>query len=195
MFLKRWGRVLILTNVALGAMFALLSCGSPDTSPKPTVTRMSAANAPSQSTQAGASGTTATSGGEAPTTASTSASESEPTTASTASGESTQNDAALVTKGTQLFSQFACVGCHSTSGQILVGPALNGIYGTQTKLTDGQTVTVDDAYLQESILDPDAKIVEGFSPGIMSGTVASFEGQIRQDDNLAALIAYIKSLD
>jgi cytochrome c oxidase subunit 2 len=43
-------------------------------------------------------------------------------------------------------------------------PVLKGLYGKQTLLTIGQTVTVDDAYLRESILNSQAKIVSGFQP-------------------------------
>jgi hypothetical protein len=55
-------------------------------------------------------------------------------------------------------------------------------------------VKADEAYLRESILDPDAKTVEGFPPGVMASSIASFQGQLQQDDNLDALIAYLKSL-
>ena len=40
---------------------------------------------------------------------------------------------------------------------------LRGILGRQVQLKDGSTATVDDAYLTESILNPTAKVVEGFS--------------------------------
>jgi cytochrome c oxidase subunit 2 len=47
----------------------------------------------------------------------------------------------------------------------------------------------DDAYIRESILDPNAKIVAGFQPNVMP----NFKGQITEE-NVIQLIAYIKSL-
>jgi cytochrome c551/c552 len=103
-------------------------------------------------------------------------------------------DPALVQKGQQLAQQFSCIGCHTTTGQQSVGPSWKGLYGSQKALANGQTVTADDAYIKESITDPDAKIVRGFNPGLMSATVKPLEPQIQQGDNLDALVAYIKSL-
>ncbi|MCC6756063.1 MAG: cytochrome c [Solirubrobacterales bacterium] len=122
------------------------------------------------------------------------ATEAAPAASPAAPAAGGESDQALVAKGEKLFSQFACVGCHSVTGGTSVGPALNGLYGKQVTLTDGTTLTADDAYITESIEHPDAQIVQGFSPGIMSATVAAFESQIQQDDNLQALIDYIKSL-
>ena len=100
----------------------------------------------------------------------------------------------LAQQGEQLFTQFACTACHSTTGQTLVGPPLDGLYGSQVTLTTGETVTADDAYLRESILQPDAKIVEGYATGTMAATVASQMDQIQQGNNVDALVEYIKSL-
>ena len=54
----------------------------------------------------------------------------------------------------------------------------------------GQTVTADDAYLLESILDPDKQIVKGFKKGIMSATIAP--GSVSAA-KAKALVAFIKS--
>lgn len=88
--------------------------------------------------------------------------------------------------GEQLFQRFGCAGCHSESNQ---GPSLAGLYGEEETLEGGETVTVDEAYLRESILDPNAKIVKGYQP-IMPG----FDAQL-DDPEVEALIAYIRSLD
>ncbi len=100
----------------------------------------------------------------------------------------------LAERGAELFTQFGCNTCHSTTGQRIVGPPLNGLYGKQVQLENGQTVTADEAYLRESILDPDAKIVAGYPKGVMASTIADRMNQIRQDDNVDALVEYIKSL-
>ena len=99
----------------------------------------------------------------------------------------------LAQQGYQLFQQFKCAECHSLQGQIIVGPPLNGLYGSQVHLGSGQTVIADDAYVKLSILEPDAQIVNGFSSGVMSGHIMQFESQIAKDNNLQALIAFLKS--
>jgi len=86
--------------------------------------------------------------------------------------------------GAELYQRFACVTCHGTGR----APAFNGIYGRPVKLTSGQTVTADEAYLRESILEPSAKIVEGYSP-----IMPTFKGQLSEEEILQ-LIAFIKSL-
>jgi cytochrome c oxidase subunit 2 len=62
----------------------------------------------------------------------------------------------------------ACSTCHSTDGSRLVGPSLKDKYGTTEKLADGSTVTIDDAYIKESLINPTAKVVEGFPPAMPS---------------------------
>jgi cytochrome c551/c552 len=103
-------------------------------------------------------------------------------------------DPALVAKGQQLASDFGCVACHSATGAAGVGPTWKGLAGAQHDLDNGQKVTADDAYIKESILQPDAKIVKGFQKGLMAGVVGPLEPQLQQPENLDALLAYIKSL-
>jgi cytochrome c2 len=93
-------------------------------------------------------------------------------------------------KGAQLFQSLGCSGCHSLSGAKLTGPPLNGVFGSKVQLSTGQSVTADDAYLLESILDPDKQIVKGFPKGIMSGTIRP--GSVSQP-NAKALVVFIKS--
>lgn len=103
-------------------------------------------------------------------------------------------DPALVAKGQQLANQFGCIACHTINGQASVGPTWKGLADSQVPLDNGQAVAADDAYLKESITDPDAKIVKGFSRGLMSATIKPREAEIQQDQNLDALVAYITSL-
>jgi cytochrome c oxidase subunit II len=55
-------------------------------------------------------------------------------------------------------------------------------------LEDGRTLTMDENYVRESILTPNAKIVNGFKP-----IMPTFQGQV-SDEQLNALVAYVKSL-
>lgn len=103
-------------------------------------------------------------------------------------------NAELAQRGKELFGKYACNTCHSTTGQAGIGPALNGIYGKQVKLEDGSTVTVDDAYLRESILNPDAKIVAGYPKGSMANFIQPYLPELQKEENLSALVEYIKSL-
>ncbi len=93
----------------------------------------------------------------------------------------------LAAAGEKLFQQKGCGGCHLPDGK---GPApsLVGLFGKPVTLTTGQTVTADETYIRESILDPQAKIVAGYAP-----IMPPFRGLLGEDQ-LAQLIAYIKSL-
>jgi cytochrome c oxidase subunit 2 len=91
-------------------------------------------------------------------------------------------------QGKQLAQSLGCTGCHSVDGSKGVGPTWQGLYGHEVQLTSGDTVTVDDAYITESILHPEAKIVQGFPPAM-----PSFDGRVDQDQ-IQSIIAYIKSL-
>lgn len=94
----------------------------------------------------------------------------------------------LATQGQELFAQNGCSTCHLLDQQGRC-PNLRGLYNKSVQLNDGRTVTADDAYLRESILEPNAKIVSGFEPNIMP----NFKGQV-SEENVIQLIAYIKSL-
>jgi cytochrome c oxidase subunit 2 len=93
----------------------------------------------------------------------------------------------MAAAGSQLFTSLGCAGCHAMAGGG-VGPSMQGLYGATEKMADGSTVTADENYLRESILNPNAKIVAGY-PAVMP----SYQGQI-SEDQLNQLIAYIKSL-
>ena len=62
----------------------------------------------------------------------------------------------------QLLEAKECLTCHSIDGEDGIGPTFKGMYGRLTKLTDGSIVTADDAYIRESIVSPELKIVKDF---------------------------------
>jgi len=101
------------------------------------------------------------------------------------SGSSGQGDP--VVAGEKLFVERACSTCHFSDGTGRA-PSLNGLYGSQVSLADGTTVVADDAYIRESILQPNAKIVARYQP-----LMPTYQGQLTEEQILA-LIAYIKSL-
>lgn len=89
--------------------------------------------------------------------------------------------------GRALFGQAGCAACHSLTGDAGVGPTFKGLFGRVETMTDGSTLTVDDNYIRESIMDPTAKVVEGFGP-VMPPYAGQFE-----DAEVDALIDFIKS--
>ena len=93
----------------------------------------------------------------------------------------------LAQQGEKLFTQFACVTCHSP-GSAVQGPLLGGLIGHSVQLANGNTVTADAGYIRESILNPQAKIVAGFPP-----IMPTFQGQI-SEEQILALTEYIRSL-
>ena len=90
--------------------------------------------------------------------------------------------------GSTLFVSKACNTCHSLAGKRLVGPPLDGMFGREEAMTKGQPVLVDENYLRESILEPQAKVVAGYQP-----VMPTYQG-ILSDRELDALIAYLKSM-
>jgi len=90
-------------------------------------------------------------------------------------------------RGQSLVTQNGCLGCHTVDGSAGTGPTWFGLYDEPVQLADGSTVTADDAYIKESILQPQAKTVSGFESVFMP----TFEFT---DEQIADIIAYIKTL-
>jgi cytochrome c oxidase subunit 2 len=93
----------------------------------------------------------------------------------------------LSATGEKIFAELGCATCHRTDTQGR-GPNLQGVFGGPVLLEDGRTVTADENYVRESILDPGAKVVKGFKP-----VMPTFQGLV-SEEQLNALIAYVKSL-
>lgn len=83
-----------------------------------------------------------------------------------------------------------CGSCHTTDGKSAAGPTWKGLAGSQVTLTNGQTVTADDAYLKRAISDPDADIVDGYGK-VMSAAVP--KGSISESD-VNDIVAYLNTL-
>ncbi|MDX1671696.1 MAG: cytochrome c oxidase subunit II [Balneolaceae bacterium] len=98
------------------------------------------------------------------------------------------NGLSMAEWGEQLVQQQGCMACHSTDGTQMVGPSWQGKYGSQEPLQGGESIEVDENYLRESILDPNAKLVEGYQP-----VMPSYQGALN-DQQIDAIIEYIKTL-
>lgn len=93
-----------------------------------------------------------------------------------------------VEQGRDLFeNKLGCASCHA-GGPQQRGAKLEGIFNKDVKLVGGQTVKADEAYIRESILNPGAKVVEGYQP-----IMPTFKGQVTEEQ-IVSLVAYIKSL-
>jgi len=88
--------------------------------------------------------------------------------------------------GEAIFQRLGCGACHraDNTGR---GPSLVGLYGRPVRLQDGRTVTADEGYIRESVLEPAAKIVAGYPP-----IMPTFKGLI-SEEGLLQIIAYLKS--
>src|SRR5919107_179102 len=93
-------------------------------------------------------------------------------------------------QGMKLFQQRGCASCHQVDpgGQQGRGPTLYGIFGKSQQVEGGGAVTVDEAYVRESILNPRAKIAAGFQD-----QMPTFQGQL-SEEQILQLVAYIRSL-
>src|SRR5829696_5090645 len=93
-----------------------------------------------------------------------------------------------VEQGRDLFeNKLGCASCHA-GGPQQRGAKLEGIYGHEVKLVGGATVTANEEYIRNSILNPSSQVVEGFQP-----IMPTFKGQVTEEQ-LVSLVAYIKSL-
>jgi cytochrome c oxidase subunit 2 len=92
-----------------------------------------------------------------------------------------------VAAGLKLFQDLVCVTCHTPGAQAR-GPILTGLWGKQIELQGGGKVTFDEAYIRESIVNPQAKIVAGFQP-----IMPTFQGLVTEEQ-LLQLIAYVRSV-
>jgi cytochrome c oxidase subunit 2 len=100
----------------------------------------------------------------------------------------TPKDIPLPKLGEQLYTQQGCQSCHSLDGSRKVGPTFQNLYGkTNHQMADGSSVTVDENYLRQSILQPEEMIVEGYQ-NLMPGAYSSLS-----ERELSGLIEFIKT--
>ncbi len=93
----------------------------------------------------------------------------------------------LSLSGEKMFAELGCATCHRVDGQGR-GPNLRGVFGNPVELADGRTITADENYLRESILEPGSKRVKGFQP-----IMPTFQGLV-SEEQVNQLVAYIKSI-
>lgn len=89
--------------------------------------------------------------------------------------------------GQAIVAQEGCAACHSIDGTRMTGPTWKGLFMSQVKLTNGQTVTADPAYLTFMIKTPNVKIVSGFPANVMP----KFD---LTDQQIQDIVSYIETL-
>src|ERR1700727_420943 len=96
--------------------------------------------------------------------------------------------ASLAQNGERLFASLGCNSCHSGNADAH-GPNPAQVYGGKVQMSNGSFVTVDDAFLRDSILNPTMHQVAGYAP-----IMPTYQGQI-SEEGLIDLVEYIKNLD
>jgi cytochrome c oxidase subunit 2 len=90
--------------------------------------------------------------------------------------------------GKTMYLKAGCNACHSLDGSRLVGPSFAGLVGRTERLQGGTSITVDEDYIRESIVEPNAKVVEGYQP-----VMPSYKNSLR-DFQIDAIIEFMKGL-
>src|SRR4029077_17945921 len=96
-------------------------------------------------------------------------------------------EGSLASTGSKICADLACNTCHRPDAQGR-GPVLEGLFGKTVQLQNGETVTVDEAYVRESILHPTAQVTAGIQT-----IMTTFHGLV-EEEQLLELVEYVKSL-
>ncbi|MFY0562267.1 cytochrome c oxidase subunit II [Archangium lansingense] len=94
----------------------------------------------------------------------------------------------LAARGERVAAERGCLKCHTVDGTAHIGPTWLDLYGRRERLTTGETVVADEAYLTESMMNPREQVVAGFEP-----VMPAFLGVLEAAE-VAALLEYIKTL-
>jgi cytochrome c oxidase subunit 2 len=106
----------------------------------------------------------------------------------TAAGQAPGESISLASMGERVAVTHGCMRCHTADGAPHIGPTWAGVYGSIVTLTTGERIVVDEAYLTESMMDPQARLRRGFQP-VMPG----YQGLLSAGET-GALVEYIRSL-
>ncbi|MCG8416595.1 MAG: cytochrome c oxidase subunit II [Proteobacteria bacterium] len=91
--------------------------------------------------------------------------------------------------GKKMYDNY-CIACHTLDGTTKVGPSFKDlVLGGQNEMTDGSSIVVDENYIRESIVEPQAKVRKGYP-----ASMPSFKG-VLSDKKINGVIAFIKSLN
>jgi len=102
--------------------------------------------------------------------------------------EESENNLPPVERGAKLYQARGCAQCHTTDGAAGTCPTFFKLFGKTEQIKGMGSVVVDENYMRESMLEPQAKIVEGFNP-----VMPTYAGRL-SDKDITGLIEYIKTL-
>jgi cytochrome c oxidase subunit 2 len=108
--------------------------------------------------------------------------------AALAPGEAPLPGSSILEQGRAVAAQQGCLKCHSVDGSRHIGPTFLDLYQRREKLSTGEVVTADEAYLTRSMMDPASQVVAGYQ-----NVMPSFQGKLSPPE-VAAVVEYIKSL-
>ena len=97
-----------------------------------------------------------------------------------------RHDETTTAAGQDLFREYSCVNCHSQEA-----PTMANLYGSKVDVWESgvkKTITADDWYIRDSIVNPNHQIVDGYQP-----LMPSYKGRL-SEEQILQLVAYIKTL-
>jgi cytochrome c oxidase subunit 2 len=100
--------------------------------------------------------------------------------------------ASPVMAGETIVRSLGCIACHSIDGTPMTGPTFKGVFGHEVTVVTGgkeRTITVDEAYIKQSILEPNADLVKGYNANLMQ----TYKSLVN-DKDIADIVDYLKTL-
>jgi len=91
-------------------------------------------------------------------------------------------------EGLEVLKGNSCMACHSIDGANGVGPTFKGLFNSNRELEDGSTVVADEAYIKESIYNPNSQVVKGYGP-----VMQSYKNKISEEE-VKQITEYLKSI-
>jgi cytochrome c oxidase subunit 2 len=89
-------------------------------------------------------------------------------------------------EGRDLTLASGCSACHGRNGEGGVGPSWQGLFGSEVTFADSTSLIADTDYLTESIIDPSARLREGYTVKMPLNSLSEEEVQ--------KVVAYIQEL-
>jgi cytochrome c oxidase subunit 2 len=93
----------------------------------------------------------------------------------------------LAELGKLVYENKGCATCHSLDGTRGQGPSFKGVFGRVERGADGKEFKADENYIRQSILYPQAVVVQGYEP-----IMPTFQGLLREREILA-MIEFLKT--
>jgi cytochrome c oxidase subunit 2 len=94
----------------------------------------------------------------------------------------------LASMGERVAVMKGCMRCHTADGTPHIGPSWLRLYGSEIPLDGGDSVTGDEAYMTQSMMDPKARVHLGYKP-----VMPSYQGFLSAAE-VAAIVEYIRYL-